>query len=651
MSNLFLTILSLSLIGSIAILFVILLSKIFRKNYSRQWIYIVWAVIAIRLIIPVQINVINVSDFLKSEGVAAHSLQTPSGDYNYNDSQQGSNTPVKNENKTTDKTSQNTSLNASNSILQNTSHKNQSNTISTIITKYVLDVISIVWLIGTILFLLYHSLMYLSFRIKINRWSILIKNQAILEEFHHICSEMNIKNNIKIVSCNQVSSPMLLGFIKPCIVLPSKEFTKEQYHFILKHELIHYKNHDLVYKLILLCTTALHWFNPLVHYMVYLANNDIELYCDEKLVGKNNISYRENYSNMMIYIMKEVMRNNNILLSTGFGNEKKQLKNRFYQIMNSKPTKRGTCFVIGFICLIIVVGNLIAYLLPPKISGAEVTNKQSNPPGPVTESVGNAPEQLEKATNILVVGLDGSKKIGNSHSDSILVVSIIPEKKKIVLLSFLRDMYLKIPNHGYNRLIRSYEQGGVNLMKDTIEANFGLMIDHTVTVNMDAFEHVIDYNGGVEIELSKQEADYLNSTNYISVKKNRNVIAGKQILNGNQALGYVRVRKVPTLQGEEGDLGRTARLRNLLSCVIQESNKKSVDVLASELIYILPNIVTDINSQQLLSYLNAALMESMGTVSLSIPANNTYTETVKNNMHVLDIDLEKNKKVLQQLYH
>lgn len=643
MINLFLTMLNLSIIGSIGILCVILLNKIFSKNYSRRWVYIIWAVIAIRLMIPVNINVINISDFIKTDAAITNSIQTP-GNTNSNDLKQISNQSAANESLTANTSDMEASQNSSNAIASNDFHMNQGTKISTLVSYLVVAVISIIWLIGVILFLLYHLIAYFSFRSKIKRWSILIKDNTVLEQFNDICREMDIKRHIDIVSCNQVSSPILFGLIKPCIVLPSKEFTKEQYHFILKHELIHYKNHDLFYKLILLWTTALHWFNPFIHYMVYLANNDIELYCDEILVAKNNLKYRESYSNMMIYIMTGATKNSNILLSTGFGNEKKQLKNRFYQIMNSKPTKRGTIFIIGLVCLILVAGNLIAYFSPIKISDAEVISEQNTSDIEITNLT------LEETKNILVVGVDGTQNDKVSSADSILMVSIIPDKKKIVLVSFLRDMYLQIPNNGSGRLNGSYSLGGPNLIKDTIESNFGVKIDHIVTVNMNAFENVIDSIGGVELELSQEEADYLNNTNYISDKKNRNVIAGKQKLNGNQALGYVRVRHVPTLQGERSDLGRTTRLRNLISSVIKENNTKNIDELVKELTIIPPNISTDMNTQQLLIYLKAVLLGRMETDSLSIPAKDSYTEKIQNHMHVLDVDLEKNKNLLQQIY-
>jgi cell envelope-related function transcriptional attenuator common domain len=593
--------------------------------------------------IPVNINIINISDFIKTDAAITSSIQTP-GNANNNDLKQISNQSVANEHLTAGTSDMEATQNRSDTATLKDFNKNHESKLSTLATYLVVSILSILWLVGVILFLLYHLIAYFSFKAKIKRWSILIKDNTILEQFHDICSEMDIKRHIDIVSCNQISSPILFGLIKPCIVLPSKEFTKEQYHFILKHELIHYKNHDLLYKLILMWTTALHWFNPFVHYMVYLANNDIELYCDEILISKNNLNYRESYSNMMIYIMTGATKNSNILLSTGFGNDKKQLKNRFYQIMNSKPTKRGTIFVVGLACFIIVAGNLIANFGPIKISNAEVKSEQNNSDSGITNLT------LEGTKNILVVGVDGTQNENSSTADSILVVSIIPDKKKIVLVSFLRDMYMQIPNNGSGRLNSSYSLGGTSLTKDTIESNFGLKIDQTVTVNMDAFEKIIDSIGGVELELSQEEADYLNNTNYISDKKNRNVIAGKQKLNGNQALGYVRVRHVPTLQGETNDLGRTIRLRNLISSVINENNKKNIDELVKELTIILPNISTDMNAQQLLLYLKAVLLGGMEADSLSIPAKDSYTEKIHNHMHVLDIDLDKNKALLQQIY-
>lgn len=657
MNNLFLSILSLSVIGSFIIVCAILLSKIFKKNYSRRWLYIIWAVIAIRLIVPVNINVIDITGMIHlNEIVVANPMKATITDDNLTSIEPSNNILVDNEQIAADTIDLEDDLNATETITQEEVINVNDKTTNAYNFFSALDMITAIWLAGVILFLLYHMGSYFSFRKKISRWSILVKNNAVLEQFQSLCTELNVKRQINISICNQVKSPILIGYIKPCIVLPSKNFSMEQYYFILKHELIHYKHHDLFYKLILLGAAALHWFNPFIHYMVYLANNDMECYCDEKLIAKNNLLYRENYSKMLLQIITDVTKDNHLLLSAGFGSRNRQLKNRFFQIMNSKPTKKGTCFILGLVCLIIVAGNLIACAIPAKTSKAEQTSNadmtdiyMSPSNSAIENKESNTSDQLKEISNVLVVGIDGTND-DYSCADSILVVSVNPDTRKICLTSFLRDMYLEIPEHGKGKLSSVYELGGADLIKNTIETNFDISIDHAVTVNMDAFENIINSIGGIEIELSKEEAEYLNNTNYISNNEYRNVVAGKQILNGNQALGYIRVRKVPTVQGESGDIGRTARLRNLLLSVIIECSKKDISTLTKVLVNVVPNVSTDLSLEQILIYLNTVLQGDLNTDTFLIPAEGSYTSKVQDGMSILDVDLNENRKTLKQMY-
>lgn len=251
-----------------------------------------------------------------------------------------------------------------------------------------------------------------------------------------------------------------------------------------------------------------------------------------------------------------------------------------------------------------------------------------------------------------MVGLDDigtEDKEADARADSVLVVSVNPSGKEIYLTSFLRDMYLEVPGHGKDKLSKVYTLGGTGLIQKTIEGNFGLTIDHTVTVKMKAFEKIIDTIGGVRIELSKEEAEYLNKTNYISNKKYRNVIPGEQRLNGNQALGYARVRKVPAMNGEGDDFGRTDRLRKILSSIIGECSKKKTSELLLILNQIIPNVSTDLKLDELSRYLTAVLQENVQTKILSIPAEGAYTLGGQEGMSVLEPDLEKNKAVLKEI--
>lgn len=178
--------------------------------------------------------------------------------------------------------------------------------------------------------------------------------------------------------------------------------------------------------------------------------------------------------------------------------------------------------------------------------------------------------------NILLVGSDhGAIKGDHGRSDSIMIATVNFKTKELKLTSLMRDMYVEIPGHGHNKLNAAYAFGGVELLYQTIAKNFGIKIDKYCVVDFSTFEKVINKVGGVEISLEEKEAKYLNTTNYISKKKYRNVKVGKQTLNGNQALGYARVRYVVSKKYGDGDFGRTGRQRAVLQAALNKVLQQS----------------------------------------------------------------------------
>lgn len=696
MNNLFQQVLNVSLICSLAILGVLVLNKVFRKNYSRRWIYIVWLVIAIRLVLPVNVGVIKIPELsLSNDSVRTNieslnqgnqessisfdnsRMQESMSKLNMNGILWGENILKGNitedsmlvgtismgsrmEDSKSEGSAESSEASDGSSTVNYGNHyfaemKNRLINFNNIPAS-VRIVLASFWLVGMIFFLSYHMLAYRHYIKKLKRNSNPVKNEALLELFQSLCNEAGVKKKIQLITSDQVTSPILVGFITSYIVMPARELTMEQCSFILKHELVHYKHRDLYYKFLLLLANSIHWFNPLVYYMVQLVNNDIELYCDECVISERGLVYRENYSKALLYIIGgERFYKNNMLLSNGFTGKKEQLKNRFYQIMNGCPKKRGTRLILVILCLIIVMGNLVNLLFPVKVSGAVENPDQMNiiethETDELTEKEAeNVPERLENMSNVLVLGIHGTEDESVPRADSILLVSVNPETKKLTLTSFLRDQYLEIPGHDKDKLGAAYPIGGAELMEQTIESNYGLIIDHTVTIHMEGFENIINIIGGVKIELTEEEAYYLNHTNYISKMSNRNVIAGEQILNGDQALGYVRIRKVANLHGEREDIGRCTRLRSLLLSVIEGCKEKEVSELLQLVTLILPNISSDVSMEDLLHYLYTALQEDVKTETLSIPIEDSYTEKVENGMFVLDVDLEKNKIALEQI--
>jgi beta-lactamase regulating signal transducer with metallopeptidase domain len=152
-----------------------------------------------------------------------------------------------------------------------------------------------VWLIGLTAFLAYHCIKHYRFVNISKRWSVNITDGDILSLLQTIKSDMGIKRSIPVYLCEFTSSPMMIGVVKPRILLPKLDYTEDELYFILKHELTHYKRHDLIYRYLVLSVTALHWFNPIVYFVAKHIHNLCETSCDEEVLKSTSMDKRRSY--------------------------------------------------------------------------------------------------------------------------------------------------------------------------------------------------------------------------------------------------------------------------------------------------------------------------------------------------------------------
>lgn len=226
--------------------------------------------------------------------------------------------------------------------------------------------------------------------------------------------------------------------------------------------------------------------------------------------------------------------------------------------------------------------------------------------------------------NFLLIGIEEIK--GDQNTDSMIIATINTETKTLKLTSLMRDLYVEIPGYSNNRLNSAYAKGGIDLLYQTIKQNFGIDIDGYCMVNFDAFENIIDIIGGIEITLNEKEANYLKTTNYISKKENRNVVAGTQLMNGNQVLGYCRIRKVTT-GTENDDYGRTQRQRTVLQQIYKKLKSKNIVSLVLIMNKILNqvDIKTDISNKTFNYCLEEAVNIKVSELeTLRVPKNGTF---------------------------
>lgn len=233
----------------------------------------------------------------------------------------------------------------------------------------------------------------------------------------------------------------------------------------------------------------------------------------------------------------------------------------------------------------------------------------------------------DQVINILLIGREGIHDgNGNGRSDSMIIASLNTEEKTIKMVSVMRDCYVSIPGYKSNKLNAAYSFGGGELLCATIEQNFGVLLDGYVVVDFAGFKKMIDKIGGVEIELTESEAQYLNTTNYISDKSQRNVVPGKQTVTGTQALGYCRVRKRAAINGENDDYGRTYRQRAVLTQVYEKVKKLNIAQALGLANTLLGYVTTNIDRNDIMDYATAVIQLGIPEIeTMRIPVNGGYS--------------------------
>lgn len=232
----------------------------------------------------------------------------------------------------------------------------------------------------------------------------------------------------------------------------------------------------------------------------------------------------------------------------------------------------------------------------------------------------------DQVVNILLVGVEEIEDAQNT--DTMIIASMNRETNELSVISLMRDLYVEIPGYSDNKLNAAYALGGMDLLYKTIELNFGIHMDGYILVNFNTFETIVDLMGGLDITLTQNEASYLNRTNYISNPANRTVVAGLQNMNGNQVLGYCRIRYVSTGQ-ESNDFGRTARHRAVLNAIFDKLMAKNLLEQISFMNKVFANVQlkTDISKTKFSDYLTEIVDLDVSTLQqYRIPADNSYTD-------------------------
>lgn len=244
--------------------------------------------------------------------------------------------------------------------------------------------------------------------------------------------------------------------------------------------------------------------------------------------------------------------------------------------------------------------------------------------------------------NVLLVGSDSlDPNAEKGRSDTMMLLSYNAEENKASVVSFMRDSLVEIPGYGETKLGHSYAYGGVGLTINTINSVYGLDVQNYVTINLENLVNVIDKLGGIEITLTAEEAELYNAYGL------KDLHEGVNHVNGTEALTHARNRSL------DSDFGRTRRQREVMNGIYQKvMETKDPTAILTLVNYCLTQVKTNMDVDLIYDMaIKVISAENLEIQQTSIPTQDTYTGGTYEGMSVLFVDIEANKKVLEEFLY
>lgn len=317
---------------SLAALVPLILRRLMKKRYPARMVCVVWAILALRLLIPVQLTLPQApvqvmprtSYVVQSDQTAFRQAGLP--------------------------------------VVQNPTRwvtGTQAQTLSaadtgTVKTVDITDILLTLWLAGVIACVLWQGIGYYRLIRSLKGKSQSVERADLHTILQEQCADLVIDREIPLRVSSAADCPMLAGFIHPTLYLPDERISRTDAAFIFRHELTHYKHGDLWLKLLLLAARCLHWFNPLVHLIARFAQEDIEAACDDAVVRGHDGAYRRAYGETILRSAIAQAQKRKALVSC-FGDDKKTLMRRFEGLFDKSVKKRGVALVV---MIALLVGSL-----------------------------------------------------------------------------------------------------------------------------------------------------------------------------------------------------------------------------------------------------------------------------------------------------
>ena len=306
-----------SVVMGIISCFYLIVMPFLQKKYTSKWLYYIWLLVIVGWIVPVRPSIVVSLPFSGGK-----TLLESNNYLLYNDR-----------------------LNVVSDMSTKSATPNQGISIWMILMT--------IWLAGVVGIILYHLIKHFRFIRMVSRWGETISEPELLSAFGEAKEQIGVEKDVRFILFPYINTPMMCGVFHHSILLPTKDYKKDEIRLILMHEFIHIRRNDIWYKLLIMSASILHWFNPVIYIVAHNVTMQCELSCDEHLVEQMGFGGRKEYGMTLIHAARKGI-NLHSALAIDLLKSGKGLKRRIACVMDMTQKKKG----LLFLCIVLLlIGN------------------------------------------------------------------------------------------------------------------------------------------------------------------------------------------------------------------------------------------------------------------------------------------------------
>ncbi len=427
----------------------------------------------------------------------------------------------------------------------------------------------VVWGVGAVLSVLYHTANYFYSRRRIMRCGKKCSDEEMLSLLEEEKQKLFIDRDIPLVISKEVGSPMLVGMLSPVIVLSSAPYAHDEYPMIFRHELLHYRNKDSIKKLFFMLVVSVCWFNPFAYLLMRESSNSLECICDEGVLKNTDTQYKQDYCMMLL----KTGNSRRFIPITSNLNTKEMLKMRINSIFEKKNKRSGGMLIVSVILCLSILSSILCSCtvetpqdVLDEMERVENSVNNENEAGtfstdyelhPVAEVIANAPSTIEEWNT-----KDGIFKFDNCQIT-------LPDATEFIEYTYTYDVGIETPQR---------KQALFDYLEEKYFGKDYFTEEEMLYLPADQSEAVI--YGGERRELTYEQ--FINSTEEISsigaftVGDER--LGSMEIINGSIRIYSPYNEKLSHMFHENEDSYELFRARTTVNCADTEGMNQTVSL-------------------------------------------------------------------------